>query len=129
MSKALDYPDLVSFYKTEATGYRGNKISLAESNVAAFFLQNTGFTQDNLQEGITSDAVCYPDPDNSFVKEYGNRLEGMYILVTIFDDDTQNSWYKVISVTVNRDHLLKNEIDNIELQLKKSAGIEEGEIS
>jgi hypothetical protein len=126
MIDRLTYPDLVSFYKVTTTGYRGSKVILAEAGVNCFFLQNTGFSEGNFQEQTDSDAVCYPDPENSFIKEYKNRLEGMYIVTNITDEDQSQNWYKIISVSVNRDHLLENEIDNIECTLKKVSEIEIG---
>jgi len=126
MTDSLTYPDLVTFYKSASTGYRGSKVVVASENVEAFFLQNTGFTEGNFQEQTDSDAVCYPDPKNSFVKSNKNRLEGMYIVAPIDPDNAEMNWYKIVKVSVNKDHLLENEIDNIECNLKKVANIEIG---
>jgi hypothetical protein len=126
MNDTLNYPDLVTFYKATTTGYRGSKVVTAEENVDCFFLQNTGFTEGGFQEQTNSDAVCYPNPKNSFIKNNKNRLEGMYIVTSITEEDKSQNWYKIISVTVNKDHLLENEIDNIECNLKKVSELEVG---
>lgn len=113
------YQDLITIYKVVSGGY-GGKIIEEYEEVSAIFLQGVGFTRTNNQEMITSDAVCYVDPLNSFVVAENNRLEGMYILAPLFDVSDEQGWYRVTNCIVNRDHLLGNTIDNIQLLLKKT---------
>jgi hypothetical protein len=47
----------------------------------------------------------------------------MYILAPLFGVDDPNGWFKIVDVTINRDHLLNNVIDNVELKLKKTRPI------
>lgn len=129
MPLSLDYPDLVTFYSAVSNGYRGSKVAVEAEEIACFFLQNTGFVQGNNQEAVDSDAIMYPDFEEPFIVSNANRLEGMYVLSNQFGDETDKSWYKVISCTVNRDHLLNNEIDNIECRMMKTSPLINSEIS
>lgn len=119
----LIYNDTATFVKVTASGYANSKSVEEQDAVPVIFLQNTGFLRSSFRETVDSDAVCFPDPLNEFIVSNHNRLEGMYILAPLFDIDNEDGWYKVINVTINRDHLLTNTIDNIELQLKKTRRI------
>ena len=57
---------------------------------------------------------------DAFVVNNANRLEGMYIKAVLFGSDESESWYKIETVSVNRDHLLCNKIDNVEMALNKT---------
>jgi len=119
----FDYQDTATFVIAKSSGYDGSKTMVKQFDVNVVFVQNTGFDRVNFQDGINADAICWVDPDNSFVKDNYNRLEGMYVLEPLFGAGDSASWYKVTDVTVNRDHLLTNRIDNIELRLKKTTAI------
>lgn len=123
MVKRLNYPDTATFVIAESNGYRGSKIAIQQEDVPVIFLQDTNFTAGNFQENVTADAICYPDFKHQFIIDNHNRLEGMYIVAPLFDVDVTDAWYKVESATVNRDHLLSNTIDNVELLLKKTTMI------
>ncbi len=123
MTLALKYPDTATFVKVESDGYGNTKSAQQQVDIPVVFLQNTGFDRNNNQENVDSDAICYPDFNHSFISENHNRLEGMYVLAPLFGASDSAGWYKVIDVTVNRDHLLGNVIDNIELRLKKTRPI------
>lgn len=116
----LNYQDTGTFYEVGSGGYANNKTVASSSDVPIIFLQNTGFTHSQFQDGIDSDAICYVDPSNTFIQDNYNRLEGMYLKAAMFGAPGVISWFKVESVTINRDHLLGNQIDNIELSLKKT---------
>lgn len=117
----LNYQDTATFYKVTSSGYANAKTVSENEDVPVIFLQSIGFTRINSQELITSDAICYPDPENAFIQDNYMRLEGMYILAPLFDVSNEQGWFKVINCIVNRDHLLGNEIDNIQLILKKTS--------
>lgn len=123
VGELLEYKDVATFVIVESNGYRGTKVPLEQDDVPVIFLQDTNFKSGGFQENITADAICYPDPKNIFVIENHNRLEGMYILAPLFGVADEDAWYKVESATVNRDHLLSNTIDNVELILKKTTMI------
>jgi len=120
MTLQLKYPDTGIFIKVTSDGYANNKIVSEQASVPIIFVQNTGFERNDSQDSVVSDAICYPDFTNEFIEESVNRLEGMYLIVRLFGSSEDQSWYKIIDVTVNRDHLLGNIIDNIELRLKKT---------
>jgi hypothetical protein len=118
-----NYQDTATFYKTSPNGY--NKRIVEEAvNIPVTFLQSTAFLHSNFQDAVEADAVLYVDPEDGFVLENYNRLEGMYVVCTPFGAPRSESWYKVETVEVNRDHLLSNQIDNIRLLLKKTERLE-----
>ncbi len=96
---------------------------LSQASVAVTFIQNTQFSRSNFQDAIDSDAICYPDFNNDFIVANFNRLEGIYVLQPLYGSGDDQSWYKITSVTINRDHLLNNQIDNIVSALKKTRPI------
>ena len=119
----LEYRDSATFVIVNSTGYGNNKIIEEEETVSCIFLQNTAFSHSNFRDNIESDAICYPDPTNDFILENYYRLEGMYIKINMFGSTNDISWYKIENVSVNRNHLLGEEVDNIELNLKKTRPI------
>jgi hypothetical protein len=120
----LNYQDSVTFVVVESGGYRGGKEMISQHDVNCIFIQSIGFVQAGFQESLDADAICYPDPENEFVMDNSNRLEGMYVKAPLFDVNEDEAWYKVETVRVNRDHLLTNNIDNVELLLKKTRPIQ-----
>ncbi len=123
MTLALTYPDTASFYIVGSGEYANKKVIEDNADVNVIFIQATGFAHAGFQDNIDADAVAYVDFNNAFIVEHNNRLEGMYILMELFGSDADESWYKVTSVIVNRDHLLGNTIDNIQLLLKKTSAL------
>lgn len=121
MTLALDYNETLTFYKVTTGGYRGTKIVEDSADVPCVFVQGTGMINSAFQENVEADALAYPDFENDFIVENANRLEGMYVLANVYGGEDNASWFKIESVAVNRDHLLGNQIDNIECRLKKSA--------
>lgn len=116
----LNYQDSATFVKVSASGYSNNKVVESQDCVPVIFIQDTSYVRSGFQDGTDADAICYPDPFDEFVLENNYRLEGFYILAPLFDASDEQGWYKVTKVTVNRDHLLGNVVDNVELQLKKT---------
>lgn len=120
----LKYNEVLTFVEVaSSSGYGNSKTISSQHDVDCIFIQNTQFNRGNYQENVDADAFCYPDPENSFIQSLANRLEGLYILAPLFGASDDQAWYKVTDVTVNRDHLLTNTIDNIELKLKKTRPI------
>lgn len=120
MSGLLSYKDTATFYQVQSGRYSADKTIVAQADVPVIFLQNIGFNRSASQEVVTSDAICYPDPENAFIVDNFNRLEGFYILAPLYGVGDDEAWYKVETVRVNRDHLLNNEIDNIQLLINKT---------
>lgn len=123
MSDLLNYQDLTTFVLAQSSGYGNNKTVDVQGDVEVIFIQNTQFRRFGYQDQIDADAICFPNPLNTFITTHFNRLEGMYILAPLFGASDTVAWFKVTQVIVNRDHLLENEIDNIELRLKKASAI------
>jgi len=79
----------------------------------------TGYTHSDHQDAITSDAIAFIDPSNSNVISNFYRLEEMLVIANLFGASEAQSWFKIESVVVARDTLLCNNIDNVQLNLKK----------
>ena len=116
----LNYQDTATLYKVASSGYSNNKVVESEECVRGIFLQDTGFSRNNNQDGVISDARFFIDPTSDIVVDNHYRLEGMYLLAPLFDASDAQGWYKVTKTTINRDHLLGNQIDNVQLDLKKT---------
>jgi len=123
MTLKLNYRDTVTIVKIESNGYRNDKEVVSQSSVPAIFIQNTGSVNNDFQENIDADAICYPDFNNAFLISNNYRLEGMYLLAPLFDVNSNDGWYKITDVSINRDHLIGRNIDNIQLLLKKTTRI------
>jgi len=124
MSVELDYKDTVQLVKVKRSsdGYATEVIDeLVDVN--ALFLANTGWVHGQNQSGVTSDAQVYLDPENDFVLDNYNRLEGMLLIYNKFGEDEGDAWYRIESVIVGEDKLLDNQIDNIQCSLKKTTEI------
>jgi hypothetical protein len=117
----LNYPDSATFYKVISGRYANKKVIDVQQVVPVIWLQETSYSHNNNQDTHNSDAICFPDPENEFIVENAYRLEGFYILAPMFGADSDEGWYKVESVGIHRDHLLKNSIDNVQLFLKKTS--------
>lgn len=120
MNLLLEYPDTATFVVAASGAYANDKMMSEQFEVNVVFVQNLQFRRTNFQDQIDADAICYPDIENEFIVSHFNRLEGMYVMMSLYGAPETISWFKVSQVVVNRDHLLNNEIDNIELRLKKA---------
>lgn len=119
----LPYSDTVTIVSITTTGYGDEKVVNSYDDVTGTFLQGVGYSRNASQEVRNADAVFYPNPTEDFVVNNYMRLEGMYIIANFFGGSDDNAWYRITSCVVNRDHLLDNEIDNIECGLKKVTAI------
>jgi hypothetical protein len=120
----LDYKDTLRLVKTYVDGYHTEHISdIAE--VPGLFMQSTGWEHGNHQSAITSDASAYIDFNHSFVTANFNRLEGMRVIYNPLGIPDADAWYRIERVVVGQDKLLGNEIDNVQIFLKKSSAIQE----
>ena len=120
----MRYRDIATFVTTSLSVYGAKKVVLHQVDVNGIFLQNTGFKHAEFADGTIADAVFYPDPSHAFVLEQADRLEGLNLKVNIYGGSANQAWYKVEQCRVNRDHLLENKIDNIELSLKKTRPVD-----
>lgn len=117
-----DYQDTITLIEASVDGYGVESVA-EEAKVSAAVEFNTAWRHGSNQDAINSNAVVFVDPEDEFVIEHCNRLEGMLVIIPLFGAGSAGAWYRVTSCAVSRDHQLANEIDNIQLNLKKSAGI------
>lgn len=123
MKPTLDYNETMTFVVADSSGYKNTKAMTEQYAVDCIFIQNVNYSNSGNQATRDADAICFPDPTNQFIIDKYNRLEGMYVVASLFDSPEAMSWYRIDSVTVNRDHLLNNQIDNVECLLKKASPI------
>lgn len=117
----LDYLDIIVFLETiPSTDGFASDVSIAEHEVGALFVANSGFTRGSHTSDLTSTASAYIDIDNTYIQDNAYRLEGNYVLANPFNADDAVSWYRITQVNVGQDKLLANKIDNVEIFLKKS---------
>lgn len=118
-SMFITYQDTITLAKLKSSSYANKKAVDIQSHVKGIFIQNTDFTRFGFVESFDADAIAYVDPTDSFVLSFGYRLEGFGVNAPLFGQNEDQSWYKVESVEVNRDHLLTNQVDNVRLLLSK----------
>lgn len=116
----FNYNDEVTVYKVTSDEYGRNKIVTDSQNIFCIFLQGIRMVQSESSENIESDTIMYVDPTDQFIVDNANRLEGMFVKAPLFGIDDDEAWYRIAGVTINRDHLLTNTIDNILCVLTKS---------
>lgn len=121
MSVPLEYKDVVQLIvpSLSADGFATEIISEIE-DVPGLFLSTTGYQHGGFQSADVSDAQVYLDPENDFVIDHFNRLEGMLVVANPFGEAEHMAWYRITSVITGQDKLLDNQIDNILCQLKKT---------
>ncbi len=114
--------DTVKLATTTPDGY-GDRTITVLTEVKSLFIQRTSVSHETNAEGIQSDASVYLDPKNPIVLDNAYRLEGMYIIAQPFGQTQEESWYKIVAVTVGQRKLLDNAVDNIHCLLDKTAGV------
>lgn len=115
----LDYNETVRLIKLDADEYGGDQID-SEAEVPAIIGQVTGWQHGANQSSVTADSVAYLDPTNAFVIANYNELDGMMLVTSAFGQDV---WYRIVTVNVGTDNLLSNNIDHVQVDLKKTAPI------
>lgn len=96
-----------------------------QADVMAAVDFNTGYAHGGHSDTVNSDATIFVNPMDDFVKANFNRLEEMLVLIDLFNTPENRAWYKVVRVQVARDTQLCNEIDHLELLVKKTAPLAE----
>lgn len=117
----IQYDDVVTIGFEGVGAYGDNSQIVEQAEVPAAIDMNTGYSHNANQTAIESDAVAFVDPANEFISDNFYRLEEALVKISLFGTPDKMAWYKVTDVTVSRDTQLCNEIDNIELSLKKTA--------
>ena len=117
--KKILLPDTVKIINTAVNGY-GDAVILDSANVKGAFFEGTAesFRNDtDLIEGY--DAHCYVDETDPFVLENGYRLEGMYLVVSLYGYPEDESWYKIRDVKLGVTKIIDNVVNNCHCFLQK----------
>jgi hypothetical protein len=118
----MNYPDSVIIVDPVIDEYGTEKIGRMET-VACIYAPATGYTQGSNQAQINSDATLYLDPTDDYVLEVHKRLEGMLVIASEGESQT-DGWYRISVVNVGKRSLLDNTLDNVQVDLTKSSPIE-----
>lgn len=118
----LNYQDTVTLIDTAPNEY-GTEVITNSVSVPAMVLSTTTALHASNQDAIGTTSVVYLDPTNPFVVENAYRLEEMLLVIDIYGGPEKETWYKIENVTVARDVLLSNQIDNMFVELKKTSEI------
>lgn len=114
----IDYKDTITLITTTVDNY-GAEVVESEYEVPAIVEMATGYIHTDNQAAITSDAIAFLDPSNSDLIANFYRLEEMLVIANLFGASEAQSWFKIESVVIARDTLLCNQIDNVQITLKK----------
>lgn len=123
MNQLLEYKDPVVLIETAQDGYGDNTVIHAE-HLKGLFVQGTSQAEASYVEGISTDAHIYLDIENQFVLENAFRLEGMYIVCSLFGGSEEEAWYKIARCKVGQRKLLGNEVNNVHCFLTKCDALE-----
>lgn len=124
MSGLINYQDQVTLVLTELGDAYGTR-SIRETHTAnaVVVMGGVGTRHNANQDNTTADVTVFVDPDDEWVQDENYRLEELLVIVDLFGTPQQDAWYLVTDVVINRDHLLGNTIDNVQLSLKKTTSI------
>jgi len=118
----VQYKDTITLILTAPNEY-GSEIIDDSAEVKAAIDLNTGYSHGNNQDAVDSDAIAFVSSKNQFIQDNYNRLEEMLVTIPLFGTPLPKAWYKVTQVNVARDTQLCNQIDHLELLLKKTAEV------
>lgn len=122
----IQFDDIITLVTTTVDEYSTDVID-DFSEVSAAIDLNTGYAHNSNQDAITSDAIAFLDPTDEFLQDNYYRLEEMFLVIDLFGTPENRAWYQIIQVNVARDTQLCNDVDHIEVLLKKTAPL--GDIS
>lgn len=113
----INYQDVVTLYSVNPGSYGNDKVISDSKDVNAIFVQDIGYLHNAYQDMREADAIAWLDPEDTFISGLNYKLEGIYLSITLYGTTT---WYRITNTTTNRDHLLSNQIDNVEVLLIKT---------
>lgn len=122
MSPCIQFNDTITLVATTVDEYGSDQLD-DQAEVQAAIDLNTGFVHGANQDAVTSDAIVFLNPDEEFVQDNFYRLEEMFVVIELFGTPEQRAWYKITQVNVARDTQLCNQIDHLELLLKKTSQV------
>lgn len=119
---ALDFKDSVVIYPVRKDGY-GNDVADTGVTVPALYEQTTGYEHANNRDAVSGVSRLYLPANNEFVLARAQRLEGMVVKVNLFGGESVQQLFRIVSVTPVRDILLGNDLQHVECELRKIAGV------
>lgn len=118
--KKIQLPDKVKLINTAVNGF-GDAVILDAAYVKGAFFEGTANRFTNDTDMIeTYDAHCYVDETDPFVLENGYRLEGMYLVISLYGYPEDESWYIVRDVKLGVTKIRDNVVNNCHCFLQKS---------
>lgn len=127
--KKILLQDQVKIINVAVNGY-GDAIVLDSAVVAGAFFEGTAESKNNNTDMLeTYDAHCYVDETSDFVVENAYRLEGMYLVVSLYGYPENKSWYKIADVKLGVTKIIDNQVNNCHCFLKKCEAIADVESS
>ena len=118
MNLPLIYKDPIILIETGADGY-GDETVIHAEHLLGLFHEGMSQTQINYVDTAGTDAHVYLDIDNEYVKANAFRLEGMYIIASLFGTPENEAWYKIERVVVGQRKLLENNVNCVHCFLTK----------
>lgn len=127
--KKILLQDNVKIINAGVNGY-GDVIELDSAVIKGAFFEGTAESRSNDTDMIeTYDAHCYVDETADFVIDNAFRLEGMYLVVSLYGYPNEKSWYKIADVKLGVTKMLDNRVNNCHCFLKKCAALGNSESS
>lgn len=113
-NRLVKTPDTAYIVALKHNGYGDASIS-SQSEIACAFFQSFNNLESANVELTQSDAYAYLDVNNSFIKNLGYKLQGLYFKKEQFGTD---QWYIITTVEVAQRKLLTNEVNNVLINLQ-----------
>ena len=127
--KKILLQDTVKIINTAVNGY-GDAVALDSADVAGAFFQGMSVNHQNDTDLLESyDAHCYIDETAPFVVENSFRLEGMYLVVSLYGYPQEKSWYLIRDVKLGVTKIRDNVVNNCHLFLQKCEPVKDLEES
>lgn len=122
--KKIQLQDRIRIINATVDGY-GDPVVLDQKVVKGAFFPGTATQRANNTDMIESyDAHCYVDETDPFVVENDARLEGMYLVYSLYGRETSDSWYKITDVKPGITKIRDNVVNNVHCFLTKCEPIE-----
>lgn len=124
MSDLIDYKDQVVLVLTApGDAYGTREVVETHTASAVVVFGSIGARHAANQDNISADVTVFVDPSDAWVQDEHYRLEELLVVIGLFGTPQADAWYQVTDVAIHRDHLLSNQIDNVQLSLSKTASI------
>lgn len=116
-NRLVKTPDTAYIASQSKDGY-GDVTVLEENEVKCAFFNQFNQQQAANQELTQADAYAYLDIDNTYIKNRGYKLQGLYFKTNVFGND---QWFIITTVEVAQRKLLTNQINNVLVNLQVAA--------